>query len=89
MLSNSGLVEYVIENQIDLIVSFNQSNEVTFKKLSGSANFTSYEEKTISPTFENTVIKKEINFALDKFDVNQFNKIKMNAKRFKLNFNLF
>ena len=69
LMSNQGLVEYIVENQVDLVISLNQSTDTSFKKMSSNTNFISYDEKLISPSFETDVVRKEINFSLENLDV--------------------
>ena len=69
MLSRHGLVEYIIENQIDLVISLNPKSDISLKTLSNNINFASYEERVINDTLESTVLKKEISFVLEKSDV--------------------
>jgi hypothetical protein len=63
------LIEYIIENQIDLVISLNQKSDISLKTLSNNIKFAHYEEKVINEKSENVVLKKEINFVLEKSDV--------------------
>jgi hypothetical protein len=69
LLSRHGLVEYIIENQIDLVISLNPKSHISLKTLSNNINFASYEERVINDKLESTVLKKEISFVLEKSDV--------------------
>ena len=75
LLNSHGLIEYIIENQIDLVISLNQKSDASLKSLSNNVNFTRYEEKLISQKAESVVIKKEISFTLEKTDVIENNNL--------------
>ena len=69
LLNSHGLVEYIIQNQIDLVISLNQKSDISLKTLSNNLDFASYDEKIIDEKSENVVLKKEVNFVLEKHDV--------------------
>ena len=66
------MVEFVIENDIDLIISLNRGCDFSFKKYSTNITFKSYKENIIDG--ENPIaglMKKEINFKYDIYTVNK------------------
>ena len=63
------MIEYIIENQIDLVISLNQKSDLSLKTLSNNIKFANYEEKVINEKNEDVVLKKEIKFVLEKSDV--------------------
>jgi hypothetical protein len=72
LLNNNKLVEFVIENDVDLIISLNRGCDFSFKKYSTNITFKSYKENIIDE--ENPIaglIKKEINFKYDIYNVNK------------------
>jgi len=73
LLSSNRLVEFIIENDIDLIITLNQGSDFSFQKYSTNINFKSYQERILiddnPPAF---LIKKEINFKYDVFNVRVF-----------------
>jgi hypothetical protein len=72
LLNNNKLVEFVIENDVDLIISLNRGCDFSFEKYSTNITFKSYKENIIDE--ENPIaglIKKEINFKYDIYNVNK------------------
>ena len=70
LLNSNKLVEFVIENDIDLIISLNRGCDFSFKKYSTNITFKSYNENMIDG--ENPIAgltKKEINFKYDIYTV--------------------
>ena len=70
LLNSQGLIEYIIENQIDLVISLNLNSEASLKTFSNNITFNNYEEKLISESTEKIVEKKEISFSIEKAEVN-------------------
>jgi hypothetical protein len=71
LLNNNKLVEFVIENDVDLIISLNRGCDFSFKKYSTNITFKSYKENIIDE--ENPIaglMKKEISFKYDIYNVN-------------------
>ena len=72
LLNSNNLIEYITENEIDLVITLNQSSHTTFKKYSTNLDLKSYNELIINERFQKDVLKKEINFKYESavIDVN-------------------
>lgn len=62
LLSRNSLIEYIADNEIDLVITINQSSQMSFKKYSTNLDLKSYKEKLVD---EKDVLRKEINFKYD------------------------
>lgn len=83
LLNSNRLVEFVIENDIDLIITLNQGPDLSFKKYSSNINFKSYTEKQIDEEIPlSGLVKKEITF---KYDIHNVKSILYLTHVFKKN----
>ena len=70
LANNNKLVEFIVENDIDLIISLNQESVLDFNKNPTNVNLKSYKETLIEEeSSPKHLIKKEINFKFDIYNV--------------------
>ena len=70
LLNSNRLVEFIVENDIDLIISLNKGSNFSFKKYSTNINFKCYNENLIvEEKPQKNLIRNEINFKYDVYTV--------------------
>ena len=73
-------MEYITDNGVDLVITLNQSSQITFTKYSTNFELKGYKEKLV---VEKDILKKEINFKYDALPlgvINFFSQTILNSK---------